>query len=387
MRIYKGIQPVVILLLLVILGAACGQNTDTGTTADAPPARVTETMAPEVRTTATPSSPTSTPFTGGTAGATAPVGSGNAGKPVKVTLALDWTPNTNHTGIYVAQEKGWYEEAGVDLQILPYAEGTTTDQLVAGGKADFGISFEESVVLARAAGLDVVSVAAVIQSNTSALVTLKGSGLDRPRDLDGKRYAGYGAPFEEPVISSVIRHDGGKGEFKSVTANLYAYEAVKAGQADFVWIFMGWDGVAAERAGVELNAFYIKEYGVPDYYTPVIITSNEKIEQDPEAVRRFMAATARGYEWAISHPEGAADLLIQGTPEGTFPDPELVRASQQWLSPRYKGEKDDWGVQDLKVWTEYPRFMYESGKVTDADGKPLGQEPDYEAYFTNDFLP
>ncbi|MDQ3328309.1 MAG: ABC transporter substrate-binding protein, partial [Chloroflexota bacterium] len=131
--------------------------------------------------------------------------------PESLTLALDWTPNTNHTGIYVAQQKGWYEEAGVDLKILPYADGTTTDVLVSNGKADFGISSEESVVLARAAGQDVVSVAAVMQKNTSALVTLKSSGIDRPKALTGKRYAGFGAPFEEPVISTMIEHDGGGG--------------------------------------------------------------------------------------------------------------------------------------------------------------------------------
>lgn len=369
-----------LLWFAVLLLTACGPRADTVNT---PGGAATVSPAAEAHATAGQSSPVST----AASVATAPVGGAPEGQAAKVTLALDWTPNTNHTGIYVAQQKGWYEEEGIELQILPYAEGTTTDQLVSSGTADFGISFEESVVLARAAGQDVVSVAAVIQSNTSALVTLKDSGLDRPRKLDGKRYAGYGAPFEEPVISSVIRHDGGKGEFKSVTANLYAYEAVKAGQADFVWIFMGWDGVAAERAGVDLNAFYIKDYGVPDYYTPVIITSGEKIEQDREVVRRFMAATARGYEWAVANPDEAADLLIEAAPEGTFPDPGLVRASQQWLSPRYKEGQERWGVQDLEVWTEYPRFMYESGKVTDAEGKPLGQEPEYDAYFTNDFLP
>ncbi|MDP9380196.1 MAG: ABC transporter substrate-binding protein [Chloroflexota bacterium] len=312
---------------------------------------------------------------------------GSDGQPARVTFALDYTPNTNHTGIYVAQQKGWYKEAGLDLRILPYAEGTTTDLLVSSGKADFGISYEESVVLARAAGQDIVSTAAVLPTNTSALVTLKESGLDSPKKLDGKRYAGFGAPFEEPVISTVIKHDGGEGKFKNVTANLYGFEAVKAGEADFVWIFMGWDGVAAERAGLDLNTFYIKEHGVPDYYTPVIITSGKKIREDPETVRRFMEATARGYEWAVEHPDEAADLLIKGAPEGTFTDPEFVKASQRWLSPRYKEGQDKWGTQELEVWTEYPRFMYRTGKVTDASGKAVRQEPDYKSYFTTEFLP
>ena len=315
------------------------------------------------------------------------VGAAHSGEPSRVTLALDYTPNTNHTGIYVAQQKGWYEEAGIELKILPYAEGANTDQLVSTGKADFGISYEESVVLSRAAGQDVLSLAAVIQHNTSALVTLKESGLDTPRKLDGKRYAGFGAPFEEPVISTMIRHDGGQGTFKAITANLYGYDAVKAGKADFVWIFMGWDGVAAERSGIDLNAFYIKDHGVPDYYTPVIVTSNEKAEADPDTVRRFMRATARGYEYAIEHPRESADLLIQGAPQGSFADPEFVRASQEWLSPRYKEGQQKWGTQDPEVWTEYPRFMYETGKVVGADGKPVKQEPEYEAYFTNEFLP
>ncbi len=320
-------------------------------------------------------------------GACASPGGAAEAAPKKVTLALDWVPNTNHTGIYVAQQKGWYKEQGIELQILPYAEGSTTDQLVAGGKADFGISFEESVVQARAAGQDVVSVAAVIQHNTSALVTLKDSGIDSPRKLDGKRYAGFGTAFEEPIISTMIRNDGGKGTYESVTTNVYGLEAVKAKQADFVWIFMGWEGIQAEREGVDLNAFYIKDHGVPDYYTPVIVTSNKKIEQDPEAVRAFMSATARGYEFAIENPDEAAKLLIEGAPEGTFPDPGLVEESQKWLSPKYKEGQEKWGVQELEVWTEYPRFMYGTGKVLDEAGKPITEEPKYAEYFTNEFLP
>lgn len=318
-----------------------------------------------------------------------PGGGGGApvAAPPRVTLALDWTPNTNHTGIYVAQAKGWYGEEGVDLEILPYAEGTTTDQLVSAGRADFGISSEESVVPSRAAGLDIVSVAAILQHNTSALVTLAESGIDRLRELDGKRYAGFGAAYEEPVISTMIRSDGGEGRFQNVTANLYGYDAVKAGQADFVWIFMGWDGVRAEREGTRLNAFYIRDHGVPDYYTPVIVASGKRLGEDPERLRGFMAATARGYEWAIEHPREAADLLIETAPEGTFPDPELVRASQEWLSPRYKEGQQEWGMQTLKMWTAYPRFMHQSGKVADAQGDPATAEPDYDAYFTNDLLP
>ncbi|MDQ3854805.1 MAG: ABC transporter substrate-binding protein [Chloroflexota bacterium] len=307
--------------------------------------------------------------------------------PVEVSLALDWTPNTNHTGIYVAQERGWYADQGVKLRLLPYVEGSSTDQLVSSGKATFGISFEETVVQARAAGQDVVSIAAIIQHNTSALATLRSSGLDRPRKLDGKLYAGYGAPTEEPIISTMIRSDGGKGTYKTVTANLGVYEALKARRADFAWLYMGVEGVQAKREGVKLNAFYMQDYGVPDFYTPVLVTSRKQIERNPEAVYRFMAATARGYEYAIAHPDEAAKLLVSGAGKAAGLDPNFARDSQRWLSPRYKGAEARWGTQTLKKWTDYPSFMYKAKKVLDASGKPAVKMPDAKSYFTNEFLP
>jgi ABC-type nitrate/sulfonate/bicarbonate transport system substrate-binding protein len=324
---------------------------------------------------------------GAAPGANSSPGAASAQPLRTVTLALDWTPNTNHTGIFVAQQRGWYREQGLELKILPNSEGSATDPLVSAGKADFGISFEESVVLARAAGQDVVSVAAIIQSNTSALVARKDAGITRPRQLEGKLYAGYGAPFEEAVISTVIKSDGGRGRYRTVTANAGAYEALKARRADFAWLFMGVDGVRAQREGFGLNAFYIKDHGVPDYYTPVIVTSRKRIAQDPDTVRRFMAATARGYEYAIQSPKEAAALLVQGAPNEAALDPAFTEASQQWISPRYKEGQESWGTQELRVWTEYPRFMYSTGKVVDAAGKPVKEEPRYEEYFTNEFLP
>ncbi len=311
------------------------------------------------------------------------------GKLTSVSFALDWTPNTNHTGIYVAEAKGWYEQQGLKLKILPYSEGTPPELLVANGKADFGISFVENLVIARAKGQDLVSIAAIIPHNTSALVTLKKSGLDRPRDLDGKRYAGFGSPFENAVVSDVIRCDGGKGRFQNITTNLAGYQAVKTGKADFVWIYMGWEGIQAKREGVKLNVFYINKYCVPDYPSPVIITSGRMIREHPDVVRRFMAATAKGYTYAIEHPREAADLLIKNSPPDTFPDKGLVYESQKWLSPRYMDRRvqKEWGEQTARMWTGYPKLMYRTGKIQNAENKTVRKMPDVHQYYTNRFLP
>jgi ABC-type nitrate/sulfonate/bicarbonate transport system substrate-binding protein len=309
------------------------------------------------------------------------------GPVTSVALALDWTPNTNHTGIYVALQKGWYREEGIDLTLTPYGS-VAPEQLVATGHAQFAVSFVESVTQGRAASQPLVSIAAIIQHNTSALVSLKRSGLDSVASLAGKRYAGFGAPYEQPVVSQVLKcANAPSTSFQNITTQLDPIEALKSGQFDFAWIYLGWEGIEAQRQGLPLNVFPVTQYCIPDYPSPVIISSEQFMHAHPDLVRRFLAATARGYEYAIAHPQEAANLLIQGAPAGTFSDTGLVYDSQNYLSPRYAQGARCWGAQTLQVWTDYPRFMYQSGSLSDASGKPLSQPPDYAAAFTSQYLP
>ncbi len=309
-------------------------------------------------------------------------------KLVPMTLALDWTPNTNHTGIYVALAQGWYRDEGIDLKLLPYSANVSPDTMVSNGKADVGISSTEGVVSDAALGQPVVSIAAIIQHNTSALVTLASSGLNRPRDLDGKVYGGFGAPYESAVVGEIIRDDGGTGQFKNVTLGIDAMQALETHRVDFVWVFEGWEVIQAQRQHVKLNVFPITDYGVPDYYTPTIITSPQEIKQKPDLLRRFMAATARGYVYAQQHPQQAAQMLINvAHSQGyTFPDPGLVYASQAFLSPRYVDAGRMWGWQDAPEWHNYPQFILNSNGIDNAAGKPV-HKMNFNALFTNQFLP
>ena len=306
-------------------------------------------------------------------------------KLTTMTLALDWTPNTNHTGIYVALAKGWYRAEGIDLKLLPYSSNVSPDVLVSSGKADVGISATEGVVADAAVGQPVVSIAAIIQHNTSALVTLASSGLTRPRMLDGKIYGAFGAPYENAVVGEIIKRDGGKGVFKSVTLTVDAMQALESHRIDFVWVFEGWEVIQAQRMGVKLNVFPITDYGVADYYTPTIITGPAEIKQKPDLQRRFIAATERGYEYARTHAQESAQILLQEAPKGTFPDPGLVMASQQFLSPRYADPGRKWGWQDAAAWHGYPQFMLDTGGIDDASGKPVHQM-NLDALYTNQFL-
>ncbi|HMA36092.1 MAG TPA: ABC transporter substrate-binding protein [Chloroflexia bacterium] len=395
------------LLITALLLAGCGQappptpipvatDTPIATTmpATAPTtAAASPTPAPAAVATATMPWPTATLPAAAPSATPAPSATGipataTAGALTKVTLALDWTPNTNHTGFYVAQQKGWYQAQGIDLQILPYSDAVSPDALVAAGKADFAISFVEQVVIDRVTGLPVKSVAALIQHNTSELVTLKDSGLDRPAKLEGKRYAGFGSPYEEPVIAAVIKHDGGKtGQIQNITTNTGGLQALEAKQADFVWIYKGWEAIQARHDKVALNEFLIKDYGVPDYYSPVLITGESFLQDKRDLGKRFLAATAQGFQFAIAHPDAAADLLIAANTPDTFPDKTLVHESAQYLATQYQAEAPAWGVQTLQAWSGYPRFMVQTGKLEDANHKPVTADLDYSAMFSNTLLP
>ena len=122
----------------------------------------------------------------------------------KVSVVLDWTPNTNHTGLYVAKEKGYFKEQGLDVDIIMPGEAGA-DQLVASGKAEFGVGYQEGVTQARVQDVPLVSIAAIIQHNTSGFASPKEKGISSPKDFEGKTYGGWGSPVEKAVMASIMK--------------------------------------------------------------------------------------------------------------------------------------------------------------------------------------
>jgi ABC-type nitrate/sulfonate/bicarbonate transport system substrate-binding protein len=305
-----------------------------------------------------------------------------------VRLALDWTPNTNHTGFYVAKANGWYAAAGVDLAILPYAS-TTPEALIAAGQAECGISFQDALTFAAAAGVPIVSVMAILQHTAQEIAVLEASDITRPRELDGRTYAGFGYPNEEPTLKSVIKADGGAGTFKTVTLDTAAYDALYAKRADFVITFAAWEGIEAKDRGIELRTFKFGDYGFPDFYQVVLACDSRWLAAHPKLARAFVGATARGFELAADDPDTAAAMLISENPGVFDGNPGLPVESQKFLAAGgyLRDESGEVGRQTLSKWQGYSGFLFDQGLLAGADGKPLAAAPDYGALFTNDFLP
>jgi len=303
-----------------------------------------------------------------------------------VRFALDWTPNTNHTGLFVAQVQGWFRDAGLDVQILPY-NNTAPDTLVSSGAADFGISFQDTFTYAKGAGADATSVMAVLQHWGSAIaVRADRADINSPRDLDGKTYGGFGAPSEEPKMRAVIKAAGGRGEFKSIVLGTSAYEALYAGQVDFTEPFLAWEGIEAQLRNQPLKTFAYTDYGFPDAYAVLVIGNTPWLAAHRDQAMAFVQALQRGYQLGADDPAQGAKLLMDANP-GAFTEPELVTRSQDMLAAHsLKDANGKVGRQNEQVWAGYSGFVYDSGTLAGPDGKPVAARPDFSTWFSNDYL-
>ena len=299
-----------------------------------------------------------------------------------VTVVLDWTPNTNHTGIYVALANGYFEEAGLDVQVVqPPEDGAVT--LVASGKAQFGVSFQDSLAPAFAGDspMPVTAVAAIIQHNTSGIVSRAGEGMDTPRGLEGKKYATWDLDVEKATIRDVMAADGGNFDLVELIPSTVTDEvsALQSGSVDAIWIFYGWAGVACEVADLDIDYFEFADIDpVFDYYTPVLIGSNAWLEENPDAARAFLAALSRGYTYAAEHPAEAADILMEAAPE-LKANSALVYASQEYLAGEYIADAARWGEFDGERWAAFFNWLNENDLME--------QKLDPDFGYTNDYLP
>jgi ABC-type nitrate/sulfonate/bicarbonate transport system substrate-binding protein len=306
----------------------------------------------------------------------------SCGGPAELTpikFMLDWVPNTNHTGVFVAQARGYFEDEGLEVEIIQPGE-VMPEAAVTSGAADFGVSFQEWVTLSRGDDIPIVSIAAVIQHNTSGFASAIDRDVTSPADFEGLTYGAYGIPFEQPTLEGLMGCAGADFSRLEIVNTGFAdpLALIDEDQIDLAWIFFGWQGFQAEQQGIDLNIVMMNEYFdcIPDYYTPVIIASEETIADRPDVVEALMKAISRGYDYAIDNPAAAADLLLEAVPEL---DADLVKASQAWLSEQYQADAPRWGEQKLSVWRDYADWMFDEGILA----APISAED----AFTNEFLP
>lgn len=307
-------------------------------------------------------------------------GAGKGGEDLtELTFVLDYTPNTNHTGLYVAQAKDFFKEEGLKVDIVQPPEDGAAG-LVGAGNAEFGMDYQDNLAPALSADhpIPVTSLAAIIQHNTSGLISLASNPVNRPKDLEGKSYATWGAPIAEAIINNTITTDGGDPDKVKVApapeANIYNMEG---SDYDAVWIYYAWDGISAEVNKIDFAYYAMADINPTfDYYTPVIIGNNDFIKENPDTTKAFLRAVEKGYKFAIDNPEEAGKILMEAAPEL---DEKTVMASQKYLADKYIDDAKYWGYIDQDRWDRFYDWLYEEDLVKREI--PAGHG------FTNDYLP
>lgn len=297
----------------------------------------------------------------------------------KTKIILDWTPNTNHTGLYVALEKGYYKDEGLDVEIVQPSEGSSTT-LIATENGDFGVTYQEDVTYALTSEdpLPVKAIATIIQNNTSGFASPKSKNIETVKDFEGKVYGGWGSPSEEAILKAIMKKNGADyNKLKNINIGSDDFFAATEKNIDIAWIFEGWTGVEAKLKGIDLNYIAVKDLH-PDlnYYTPILVTNNKLINENPDKVKDFLKATEKGYKYSIDNPEESAKILLKYAPEL---DENLAIESQKFLAKEYISDAPKWGVMKSEVWKNYAKFLKDNGLIE--------KELKVEDAFTNDFLP
>ena len=315
----------------------------------------------------------------GACGNAADSGATDDGKKTKLTFCLDYTPNTNHPGIYVAQAQGYFADEGLEVEIVQPADDTA-EAMIGSGKAQVGVSYQDYIAnaLDSDSPMPIEAIAAVIQHNTSGIMSRKADGITRPKAMMGHKYATWDMPVEQATIKHIVEKDG--GDFSKLDLVPYNVDdevsGLKADMFDDVWVYEGWAVQNAVVQDFDYNYFsFISIDKVFDYYTPVLAANSEYAQKNPEVIKAFLRAAKRGYEYAISNHADAAQILLDAVPEL---DEKLVKQSAEYLAGEYQSDASSWGIIEKDRWSAFYKWLN--------DNKLVEHELDVNAGWTMDYL-
>ena len=282
-----------------------------------------------------------------------------------VTVVLDWYPNAIHSFLYVAQEKGYFAEEGLNLVVNFPANTNDGISMPAAGKADIGIYYlQDAIMTAVEEDVPIVSVGAVTQSALNVVISLKDSGIDGAEDLAGKKIGYSGTALSEAQIASMLEYEGLSAddcEFVDVGFDLLT--ATTTGQVDATTGNMvNHEVPQLKEEGFDINYFFPTDYGVPESYELVFLAGKDAVDNNPEKIQKFLRACQKGFAFMKENPEEALQILLAHQNEENFPLSETVETeSMNILLPVMETEDAPFLSQDVAVWQKNADWLYEKG--------------------------
>ena len=271
-------------------------------------------------------------------------------------LALDWTPNINHIGFFVAQKKEFYQEKGIDLEIIsPEADNYehSPAKKVELGLADIALCPTESIISFRTkdSPFSLMAIATLFQRDVSAIAVREDSNVNRPMDLDSKSYASYGARYEDLIVKELIKKDGGVGDLDiHYPERLGVWNALINQNLDATWIFLNWEGIQRPN----FKFFKLEDYGIPYSYSPLIVVPHLLIERSKDELRRFLSATKKGLLYSFKHTEESTNILRPNVP---LEERNIDLVNTLEFSKDYFGDDETFGKIDPKVFDDFFKWI------------------------------
>lgn len=285
------------------------------------------------------------------------------------SIVLDWYPNAIHSFLYVAQEKGYFAEEGLNLVVNFPANTNDGISLPAAGKADVGMYYlQDAILTAVEEDVPIVSIGAVAQESLNVVISLKESGIDSAEDLEGKKIGYAGTVLSEEQIKSMLEHVGlaaDSCEFVDVGFDLLT--ATTTGQVDAtIGNMVNHEVPQLEEEGIEINYFFPTDFGVPEVYELVFLAGQDAVENNPEKLQKFLRAAKKGFDFTKENPEEALQILLDHQNAENFPlSPTVETESLKILLPAMEKETAEFMSQDVAVWQQNADWLYERGILSE----------------------
>ena len=303
---------------------------------------------------------------------------GSGGQPL--TVALDFYVNADHAGIFQAIEQGNFEKAGLDVQTKVPADPAAPIRQVAAGNVDLAVSYEPEVLLALDEGLPVQAVGALVSRPLTSLISLPAAGIASAADLGGKTIATAGIPYQATFLESILAREGLEAaDVDQVNVGLNLLPAVLSGRADaMLGGFLNVEGVDLALRGEDPRVVPVDELGIPTYDELVLVANSERVDEDPEPIRQFMAALEEGTRDAVANPDEATDAILDA---GQGLEPELTEAEVRRTLPLLLPDEPNqpFGYMNPREWQRFIAFMADEGVTA--------TRPDPSEALTNELLP
>lgn len=292
----------------------------------------------------------------------------NSGDLRELTVVLDWYPNALHAFLYQAEQAGYFAEEGLKVNIQPPAGVNDAMSMVAAGKADIGLYYQQDVIQARVEqDVPVKSIAAVVQAPLNIILSLKEKNITEPADLAGKTVGYAGTELSEALIRSIMKNSGqDPSSVEMVDVGFDLMSSMVTGNVDAtIGCLVNHEVPQMEKEGFEVNYFFPDDYGVPQYYEGIFLANDDMIENEPEVLAGFLRACAKGFDDFQNDTDAVLQVLLDNQDESNFPlDPDVEKQSCQTLLPLMETADAPFLSQSEDCWQENIDWMYDEGLIS-----------------------